>query len=146
MNTPWYDNLPDSSDRIFYFSGSRDNAIDKVLLFKCLDDSGIYEIVLGNLRTDGSIDVDGTGDHADAATVLSTVAKIIAFFLSDHPEAEIFIVGTTPARTRLYQMAIVRELDDLGQYFDICGYTGGDEEIFQSGRTYQSFTISLKNN
>ncbi|SDF79660.1 hypothetical protein SAMN04487996_112220 [Dyadobacter soli] len=146
MNTPWYDYLPDSSGRMFYFSSSGDKKIDKVLFFNYLHDPEVFEIVLGNLRTDGSVDVDGTGDQRDAAAVLSTVAKCIAFFLSDHPDAEIFIEGSTPARTRLYQMAIVRELKDLGQYFDIYGFTGNCQEIFQSGRNYRSFIISLKNN
>lgn len=85
MNTPWYYYLPDGSGRMFYFSGSGDKKMDKVLLFKHVDDPEVYEIILGNLRTDGSIDVDGSGDHGDAAAVLSTVAKAIAFFLSDHP-------------------------------------------------------------
>lgn len=144
MDTPWYDYFPDYFGRMFYFASSADGKIDKVLLFKHLDDPEVFEITLGNLRTDGSIDVDGSGDHGDAALVLSTVAKAIEFFLSDHPEAEIFIEGTTPGRTRLYQMAIVRELDDLGRYFDVSGFTGSREEFFQSGRNYQSFTISLK--
>ena len=144
MNTPWYDYLSDGYDRMFYFSGWESMNMNKVLLFKYLDDPEVYEIILGNLRTDGSIDVERAGDYDHADTVLSTVAKAIAFFLADRPEAEIFIEGTTPTRTRLFQMAIVRELDDLGQYFDVYGFTDGREEIFQSGRNYQAFTISLK--
>jgi len=144
MNTPWYDYLPDGFGNIFYFSGCGNKNIDKVLLFKYLDDPEVYEIILGSLRGDGSIDVEGSGDNGDAATILFTVAKAIAFFLSDHPRAEVFIEGTTQARTRLYQMAIARELDDLGDYFDIRGLTDDHEELFQLGRNYQAFTISLK--
>jgi hypothetical protein len=145
MNTPWYDYLPDSSGNMFYFASYGDGNINKVLIFSYLDDPDIYRITMGNLRVDGSIDVHGMGDTGDPASVLSTVAKAIAFFLADYPEAEVFIEGTTAARSRLYQMAIVRELDDLGKYFDIYGFDGNHEEIFQPGKNYRSFTISLKN-
>lgn len=144
MDTTWYDYIFDGFGRTFFFSGSGDGEIDKVLIFNYLYESGAYEITLGDLRIDGSIDVDGKGDGGDAATILSTVAKAITFFFSDYPEEEIFIEGTTAARTRLYQMAIVRELNDLGRYFDIYGFDGSEEELFRPGRNYRSFTISLK--
>jgi hypothetical protein len=145
MNTPWYDYLPDSSGDIFYFASSGDAKIDKVVVFTQMDDPDTYGVALGNLRSDGSIDVDGQGDRGDTVAVLSMVAKAIAFFLTDHPEAGIVIEGTTSARARLYQMAIVRELDDLGKYFDVYGFDGRNKEIFQHGSKYLSFTITLKN-
>ncbi|MDR6804310.1 hypothetical protein J2Y45_001579 [Dyadobacter sp. BE34] len=144
MNTPWYDYFSDGFCKIFYFAGSGNGRIDKIVIFTQMQEPDAYSITLGNLRLDGSIDVHGTAGDGDAAEILSTVAKVIAFFLVDHPQAAIFIEGTTAARVRLYQMAIVRELDDLGKYFDIHGFDGSDMEIFQPGRNYLSFTISLK--
>lgn len=144
MNTPWYDYFSDGSCNIFYFAGSGNGRIDKILIFTQMEDPDAYSIALGNLWLDGSIDVHETAGDGDTVAILSTVAKAIAFFLADHPQAAIIIEGTTPARVRLYQMAIVCELDDLGKYFDIHGFDGSDREIFQPGRNYLSFTISLK--
>lgn len=146
MNTPWYDYLPDSFGSMFYFASSGDGNINKVVVFTSMEDPDTYAVALGNLRDDGSIDVHGQDGNEDAVAVLSTVAKAMAFFLADHPEAWVVIEGTTPARARLYRRAIAQELDDLGGYFDIYGFDGTNQEIFQPGRNCLSFTISLKSN
>lgn len=119
--------------------------MDKIVLFVPTAISDSYTVVLGDLQSDGSIDVAGTSGKANAEFVLSTVAKAIAFFLSDRPEAEVLIEGSTFARTRLYQIAIARELQDLGNYFDIYGVTNEGLEIFQQGRVYGSFTVTVRN-
>lgn len=84
MNTPWYDYLPDSFGRMFYFVGSGDGDVNRVLIFSYLANPDIYTVTMG--------------------------------------------------------------LDDLGTYFDIYGFDGNSEEIFQPGKNYRSFTISLKSN
>ncbi|SEI38829.1 hypothetical protein SAMN05216327_101142 [Dyadobacter sp. SG02] len=144
MNTAWYDYIPDSDGDIFYFASSEDSKIDKIVVFTQMNDPDSYAVVLGNLRDDGSIDVDERGDNGDTTAVLSTVSKAIAFFLSDRPEASVVIEASTSARARLYQMAILRESVDLGQYFDIYGFNGRCKEIFQPGQNYLSFIISIK--
>ena len=49
-------------------------------------------------------------------------------------EAEMLIEGSILARTRLYQIVIMRELKGLGDYFNIYGMTENGPEIFQQGR------------
>ncbi len=119
--------------------------MDKIILFSPASYPDSYSVLLGDLQYDGSIDVNRRGGRNNAEFVLSTVAKAIAFFLSDFPEAEIIIEGNTPARTRLYQIAIAREIDDLGRYFEIYGLGDDGLETFQKGRTYQGFVITIKN-
>lgn len=119
--------------------------MDKVVLFLPTAIPNSYAVVLGDLQNDGSIDVDCTSNSGNTKFILTTIAKAIAFFLSDRPLAEVMIEGTTQARTRLYQIAIVRELKDIGNYFDIYGLTADGYEIFQLGRSYRSFTVSIKN-
>lgn len=120
--------------------------MDKIVLFVPTAIPDSYTVILGDLQNDGSVDVVGTSGNGNTELILATVAKAIAFFLSDHPEAEVLIEGSTQARTRLYQIAIVRELRDIGSYFDIYGLTTDGYEVFQQGRSYLSFTVSIKGN
>lgn len=145
MDRSLYQYVLDNSGRIFSFSSARDKVMDKIILFSPASYPDSYSVLLGDLQYDGSIDVNRRGGRNNAEFVLSTVAKAIAFFLSDFPEAEIIIEGNTPARTRLYQIAIAREIDDLGRYFEIYGLGDDGLETFQKGRTYQGFVITIKN-
>lgn len=118
--------------------------MDKIVLFTPTAFINSYSIILGDIAWDGSIDINRKNDRNNAEFVLSTVAKTIAFFLSDFPEAEIIIEGSTLSRTRLYQLAIRRGMDDLGRYFDIYGMDGDNLEIFQKGKMYRSFVVTVK--
>lgn len=144
MDRSLYQYIFDNSGRIFSFSSTGGREMDKVVLFIPTAYSDCYSITLGDLQIDGSIDVNERGGSYNAEFVLSTVAKVIAFFLSDFPGAEVIIEGSTPARTRLYQIAISREMDDLGRYFDVYGVDGDTVEIFRKGRMYRSFAITVK--
>ncbi|PSL27374.1 DUF6934 family protein [Dyadobacter jiangsuensis] len=146
MDRLLYQYLLDNSGRMFSFSSAGDKVMDKVVLFTPMETQDSYAVILGDLQNDGSIDLDITSSDGNTELVLTTVAKDIMFFLSDHPKAEVLIKGSTQARTRLYQMAIVRELSDIGRYFDIHGLTTDGLEVFQQGRNYWGFTISIKDN
>lgn len=146
MDRLLYQYLFDNSGQMFGFSSRGDKVLDKIVLFAPTEIQDSYAVIIGDLQNDGSIDMDGISGSGSTEFVLATVAKAIAFFLSDHPEAEVLIKGTTQARTRLYQMAIVRETRDIGGYFDIYGLTADGYEIFQQGRSYWSFTVSIKDN
>jgi hypothetical protein len=144
MDDTLYECLFERLGQMFTFKSTGKQTIFKIVLFNPTTEPNIYSVTLGNLQDDASIDVSAKDGNGDGEFVLSTVAKAIAFFLSDYPEASIIIEGTTPIRTRLFQIAISRELDDLGTYFDIRGLDGTKLEIFQPGKTYQGFVISLK--
>ena len=58
--------------------------------------------------------------------------------------ASVFIAGSTPSRTRLYQVVIGRELHEIQNLFIVQGVTGIGTENFQQGKLYLAFVISLK--
>ncbi|WP_342084081.1 DUF6934 family protein [Dyadobacter sp. OTU695] len=63
--------------------------------------------------------------NGDSKKILATVAAIALEFMEDHPGAVIYATGSTPSRTRLYQMGINRILPTLEQY-QIVGSTSED--------------------
>lgn len=103
-----------------------------------------YALLLGDLLGDGSIDVNGKSRNGDTRMVLNTVLRIIFEFLSQEQDAKIFVEGSSPARTRLYQIAIASQLDALRDQFNIAGMLDGEFQDFQIGRSYSAFVISLK--
>lgn len=135
----WYGKHP-----MFWFTSTGKETIVKVILFRPTEEPDIYEIVLGDLASDGLIDLETRSDNGDTEEVLSTVAEALLFFLSDHVEAKILIEASTDSRARLYQIAIKRELDDLGDYLVAYGFNGENPELLQSGKNFKKFVVSLR--
>lgn len=99
-------------------------------------------LVLGDSDED-NIDVGVKSNNKDLEMVLSTVVKIIAFFLSDYPDASIFIEASSAARNRLYRILIEKERENWREIFTIKGIEGDRLEAFQSGKNYGSYLISF---
>jgi hypothetical protein len=94
--------------------------------------------------------------NGDTQKILATVAHTALVFLEEHPSATIYASGSTPPRTRLYQMGISRVLPHLHGY-SVAGLIvkrdsqGGTEGTyptwkgiwytFQSGVCYDAFLI-----
>lgn len=129
---------------MFWFTSTGKESIIKVIIFKPTEEPDIYEMALGDLNSDGSIDLDKRSDNGDMEEVLSTVAKALLFFLSDHVEAQVVIEASGDSRARLYQIAIKRELDDLGDCLVAYGFDNESPEVLQSGKNYKKFVISLR--
>jgi hypothetical protein len=104
MDDTLYECLFERLGQMFTFKSTGKQTIFKIVLFNPTTEPNIYSVTLGNLQDDASIDVSAKDGNGDGEFVLSTVAKAIAFFLSDYPEASIIIEGTTPIRTRLFQI------------------------------------------
>ncbi|HWB92105.1 MAG TPA: hypothetical protein VG605_09640 [Puia sp.] len=59
-------------------------------------------------EAENRIDDEIVTDNHDRDKILATVAATVILFTSDFPYAVIYIEGSTPARTRLYQMGIAK--------------------------------------
>lgn len=145
MNAAFYESILNGKHVMFWFTSTGRVSIIKAILFRPTSEPNTYEMLLGDLNPDGSIDLEMRSNNDDTENVLSAAAKSIAFFLSDHQEAKVVIEANTDARTRLYQITIGREMVDLGEYLEVCGFDGDNLEVFQSGRKYKKFIVSLRN-
>ena len=83
-------------------------------------------------------------NNGDRDKVLATVAFTAFDFTNMYPQARIFVEGSTPARTRLYQMGIVYNLLEINESFEIQGFFNEEWEPFRTARNYKAFLITKK--
>ena len=109
---------------------------------------GAWDSVLG--------DIDDTVQlrNGDMDKILATVAQTALNFMENNPEVYIFAQGSTPARTRKYQMGISKFFKEATSTWTIMGLAtdeisgegafGGRWEKFQSGTKYAAFLLFAK--
>lgn len=108
----------------------------------------LYNLGFGVLSFDPEIGVEEIDDkiktnNGDKHEILSTVALTAISFFDEHPNSILFFQGSSPSRTRTYQMAISQNLDSLKKDFLIRGYIKDIDlpEIFVKGKNYEAFLI-----
>ncbi|HVV03664.1 MAG TPA: hypothetical protein VHC96_05540 [Puia sp.] len=85
--------------------------------------------------------VSNNGDHL---TVLRTVAEVVHEFINLWPDAIIQVQGSTPSRTRLYQISIASFWGEISRDFEIWGEVGEGWNPFRKGVNYKRFLIFKK--
>lgn len=78
--------------------------------------------------------------------VIATVVKSMITFFGVYPDSSIYIMGSTPVRTRLYNIIISKELSEVKGIFEIYGFLGVTKEVFTANRGYDAFLITYLNN
>jgi hypothetical protein len=106
-------------------------------------------LAFGNINEDGFLDDIAVNDNMDRNKILATVAFTVYEFCKCYPNKWIFFSGSTPARTRLYRMAITVNLDELQNDFAVFGVlkdSNGDfvNVPFQKGIDFFGFLIQKK--
>lgn len=100
----------------------------------------LYNFGFGDLDEEtGDIRDDIVSNNGDAEKVILTLAQIINDFTAIYPQASIFIQGSNPVRTRLYQIYINRFWLELQPAFALFGYRNKRWELFRKGVNYESF-------
>ena len=119
--------------------------IAKVVIYAEVDVENVYNLGFGDreLVTNYVSDV-AVANNGDSQKVLATVAITLYTFTSHYPEAIVVATGTTPARTRLYQMGISNNLAATEEDFLVLGYVDEEWETFRKGVTYSSFLVRRK--
>lgn len=56
----------------------------------------------------------------------------------------IYAEGSTPSRTRLYQMSINNNREEVEKLLDVFGYKDEMWHPFESGRNYEAFLVTKK--
>lgn len=88
-----------------------------------------------------TIDDKAESENGDAEKVLATVFGILLRFLSDNPDKNVFISGSTPIRIRLYRMIINKYFEEFSQSLEILGGNDFEFEPFQKNKSYESFLV-----
>lgn len=135
-------------DQIFVFefeSISPGKTIKKLVEISLVDyENQVFNIALVDVLPDNTLSDLTVSNNSDMPKVLATVFRALDQFFKFIPGAKVLLSGSTPSRTRLYQMAISKYLCELELKFNFWGFIGDKSENFTKGRNYERFTISLK--
>ncbi|BAU54619.1 DUF6934 family protein [Mucilaginibacter gotjawali] len=131
---------------IFYyefFSEGPKGRIRKVVQFHQITSTdNIYNLGFGDFNEElGDIDDLSVSNNQDTQKVLTTVAQTVIDFMLQHPHATVLAKGSTPSRTRLYQMGISQFWDEIGMMFEIKGFIDNGWQPYERGKNFEAFVI-----
>lgn len=118
------------------------------VLFDRLDDgTPILNLAFGDLKSGEQHFSDTViSNNADSDKVLATVARTTIDITKLYNKVAILAQGSTRSRTRLYQMSIHANKEEIEAYFDIKGLTRSGWENFKEGINYSSLLATKKEN
>ncbi len=146
MNASFYDFETSSDNLRFEFDSiGIQKQIRKVVQYTPLtQNSDVFNLGFGDLKPDGSINDLVVSDNQDMEMVLSTVVQTLVCFFEFYPKKAVFFVGSTPSRTRLYQIIITKFLLEIEKSFYVRGIRNGEMSKFVSNLKYEAFLITVK--
>ncbi|AQG81967.1 DUF6934 family protein [Spirosoma montaniterrae] len=136
----------DDATQFFFKSIGPKGVIQKIIVLSLVDDS-VYNLALGDYdHLTGKIDDQSVSDNGDTAKILATIVQVIHHYLTHNPQGRIAFAGNTPARNRLYRMAISRAYPELSALFYLFGYKtdAGSPEPFDPSSDYELYLIGRK--
>ena len=145
MDKPFYDfKILDEALRFEFESVGGQKNIKKIIRYAETDIANLYNLSMVDLLDNGLESDISVSNNQDMEMILATVFQTVGTFLRINPARQVFFMGSTPTRTRLYQMAINHELNEASKLFEIKGLTDDGFELFIANKTYQAFVIRLK--
>lgn len=117
-----YFNSNDYQDYEFYSEGPK-GRIKKLVTFTRIPNRAplVYNLAFGDKNDIGELDDTTITDNQDRDVVLATVANTIGEFCNHHGNHYIYVKGSTPSRTRLYQMSIAGLWIEISKEFEVYG-------------------------
>jgi hypothetical protein len=151
MNFDKYSDISVSSDFLdfaFVSTGVKGDFNKLVKFSEFSNSNGIYNLALGTVLYDGTIDFVTPSRNGDRDKILATIGAIAYVFSEEYPNKMIFLKGDTIVKTRLYQMAICKALDEINQTFSVYGLKVINDSYqdfpFEKGENYDAFLFSRK--
>jgi hypothetical protein len=132
----------DSTYFEFVSKGSQGNIVKVVKYIKLFEGQDLYNLGFGdkNIET-GELDDRVITNNGDADKVLATVALTLVDFFQEHPNAIVYSKGSSPSRTRLYQINVSKYLEEIEKEFDVYGELESTVERFKKGINYTGFYV-----
>jgi hypothetical protein len=147
MNKPFYEFEILEEALRFEFTSVGRRRILKAVVYAQTNMPTLYSLSMGDVKPDQTLDFETISDNGDRDQILATVIQTLLAFFGAYPTALVAFTGSTPARTRLYQILLAREFDKASVLFNCWGLNEtGDIKRFSKNRAYAGFIISLKDN
>ena len=123
--------------------------ITKIVLYEKLPNQilPMFNLGFGDKDTaTGLISDMVASNNGDRNKVLATVASTVYAFVEHYPKAWIYMIGSTPVRTRLYQVGLNLYYDEIVKDFAVLGFLDDEWHKFQKNQNYNAFILTLKQN
>ena len=132
----------------FYSDGPK-GKIKKVVLYSWLGALGGFDYYNRGFgdhdEAAGRINDLSVTNNNDRDKILATVAATAFDFANRFKAIKIVAEGSTPSRTRLYQMGISKHHAEIAQLFDIQGLTEKNGWVpFKAGENYIALLVARK--
>ncbi|QEC75942.1 DUF6934 family protein [Mucilaginibacter ginsenosidivorax] len=136
----------DHQDYIFYSEGPK-GKIKKIVRFSKIQDleSTVYNLGFGDADDEtGVVDDSVVTNNKDSSMVLATVANTVIDFTNYYGNQYIYATGSTPARTRLYQIGIAGLWEKISIDFEVYGLKEDSWHEFKKNVNYDAFLVRRK--
>lgn len=121
--------------------------IKKIVSFSPYNSDGItyFNLAFGDLvKETGKLNDVVISDNKDTMKILSTIAAVVLEFTQHFPDIFVYAKGSTPARTRLYQMGLSSNWNEIDPQMQVFGFVDGGWEIFKKNVNYEAFLAKRK--
>lgn len=147
MKSEYYETIPSEDCLIFKFeSVSAFRRVKKVIIYSPFRKyENTYNLALFDVLSNGSFSDLSVSNNLDMEKIFGTVVKSMLSFFAKNPAVSLYITGSTPARTRLYTIIILKELLEARKFFEIYGLNGNTKELFVPNHKYDAFLITYLN-
>ncbi len=147
MKIPRYALRADQTFMVFEFVSLGPNgAIKKHIEFaKLAWAEDVYNLGFGDVKAEsGEIDDLAVSNNGDVQKVLATVVGAIYEFTNRYPNIWVFAEASTPARLRLYRMAIAKHWVEVTKDFRLFGLRDDHWEEFNQTAPYLALLAQRK--
>ena len=144
MNLEKYDIETEVNSTYFEFisKGTQGSIVKVIKYSKIFEEQEIYNLGFGDKNmTTGELDDNVISNNGDTYRVLATVASTLHEFFNEFPNAIVYSIGSSPSRTRLYQINISKYLNDIEKEFEIYGELEDKIERFKKNSNYIGFYV-----
>jgi len=105
----------------------------------------VYNLAFGDVdQHTGGLNDLSLSNNNDRNKILATVAVTVLKFINSFPEAWVYARGSTPSRTRLYQISLALNFDEVSEYLDIYGSLNDKLYKFEKNVNYDYFIVLAK--
>lgn len=121
--------------------------IKKVVRFSPQNANGVtyFNLGFGDLNpTTGMVNDLSKSNNNDRDKILATIAVIVLEFTAYFPDVMVYAQGSTASRTRLYQMAIAANWNEIAPIMDVYGFYDNGWQHFEKQVNYQAFLVMRK--
>lgn len=141
MNYEPYEFIFNEENTHFTFQSiGKRGVFDKAIAFTPIGDN-IYNLALLDFDPEDQNYTDqNVTDNGDMPLVLATVMTIILDYLNQFPDRKVYLIGNSRSRTRLYQIAISKVINQISD-ITVLGYYNSQWIQFEPNKVFDSFLI-----